>query len=410
MKLRASLPLLALITICCISFSGCSVNVTQPSAPAERLNLEKLAYADSSIDAAIAQRQIPGAVLCIVEGDDIVYLKSYGYKEIVPDSLPMTTGTVFDLASLSKCVGTTLSFMQLVEQGKVRLTDPVSRYIPGFKPWYDVDEKGVARDSVEITVEDLMTHMSGIIPYINMTTFTARYGTGCPDSLIKYIATEAPRRFRPKTGYLYSCLNFITLQHILENITGERLCDYAQKNVFDALGLKNTYYRPTADKFGDIAPATYENGKLLLGEVHDPTARVINLGNSGNAGVFSSAEDMAVIARCILRGGEWNGHRILGTETVRTMCTVPKDVFQFGRTLGWDAWSTSASQPGDFVDRTQCICHTGYTGTSMVIDFKHDIAIILLTNRVHPDDSGSCSRVRATVANIVEGALESEKE
>ncbi|MCI2082828.1 MAG: beta-lactamase family protein [Bacteroidales bacterium] len=404
MKRSACLLLSALIIPFCIAFTGCSINVTQPKEErADTINLSRLAYADSAIDAAIADRQIPGAVLCIVEGDDIKYLKAYGYKEIVPDSIPMTTNTVFDLASLSKCVGTTLSFMQLLEEGKVRLSDPVKMYIPGFKPWYDVEKK----DSVDITIEDLMTHTSGIIPYINVDKFIARYGTGCPDSLIKYIATEAPRRFRPKTGYLYSCLNFITLQRILENVTGEKLCDYAQKHVFDVLDLKNTYYCPTPDKFGQIAPATYENGKLLLGEVHDPTARIINLGNSGNAGVFSSAEDMAVIARAIMDGGEWKGKRILGKETVKAMCTVPENVHKFGRTLGWDAWSTSASQPGDILtDRTQCICHTGYTGTSMVIDFKHRIAIILLTNRVHPDDSGSCSRVRALVANIVEGALE----
>lgn len=372
-------------------------------AQRETLNVSKLSYADSSINASIAQHDIPGAVLCVVEGDKIVYLKAYGNKEIVPDTVPMTVNTVFDLASLSKCVGTTLSFMQLVEQGKVRIYDPVKKYIPDFAPWQD-PETG---ENVDITVEDLMTHTSGIIPYIDMKSFTARYGVGCPDSLIRYIATEAPRRFRPKTGYLYSCLNFITLQHILENVTGERLCDYAQEHVFSPLGLKDTYYCPSPDKFKDIAPATYEDGKLLLGEVHDPTARIINLGNSGNAGVFSNAEDMAVIARMIMNGGKWNGHRILGNETVKAMCTVPQDVYKFGRTLGWDAWSDSATQPGDLmIDRTQVICHTGYTGTCMVIDLKHKIAIILLTNRVHPDDSGSASRVRATVANIVMGALE----
>jgi CubicO group peptidase (beta-lactamase class C family) len=400
---KSFLHVLTALCLCAI-VAGCSQRViTAGVTTVETLNLGKMQYADSAINAAIAQKEIPGAVLCIVEGDDIVYLKAYGNKEIVPDTIPMTTNTVFDLASLSKCVGTTLSFMQLVEQGKVRIYDPVKRYIPDFAPWKDPD----TGETVDITVQDLMTHTSGIIPYINMAEFTKRYGVACPDTLMRYIATEAPRRFRPKTGYLYSCLNFITLQHILENVTGERLCDYAQTHVFDPLGLKNTYYCPTPDKFANIAPATYENGKLLLGEVHDPTARIINLGNSGNAGVFSNAEDMATIARMIMNGGEWQGHRILGNQTVKAMCTVPLDVYKFGRTLGWDSWSDSATQPGDLLtDRTDVICHTGYTGTSMVIDLKNKISIILLTNRVHPDDSGSASRVRATVANIVEGALE----
>ena len=153
----------------------------------------------------------------------------------------MTTETVFDLASVSKCVGTTLSFLQLIENGSVRLTDRVDMYIPDFQPWID-PETG---EKTDIRIIDLLTHSSGISPYITVSTYVERFGEATPDSLIRYIATEVNRNFKPTTGYMYSCLNFIALQHILQNVTGQTLSDYAQTHVFDVLELANTCYSPT---------------------------------------------------------------------------------------------------------------------------------------------------------------------
>ena len=180
---------------------------------------ERLARVDAVIGDAIGAGDIPGAVLAVVRRNDIVYLKAYGNKSVVPEVVPMTTDTMFDLASLSKCVGTTLSFMQLIEGGYVRLTDPVKRYIPGFKPWKD-PETG---EEVDIILRDLLTHSSGLSAYYDADLFVERFGTNQPDSLVNVIATEVERHFRPGSDFLYSCLNFITLQHILETVTGERL-------------------------------------------------------------------------------------------------------------------------------------------------------------------------------------------
>ena len=132
----------------------------------------KLSRVDSVIRASIAEGNMPGAVLSVVRGDRIVYLKAYGNRQVVPDTVAMTPETVFDLASLSKCVGTTLSFLQLVEQGQVRLTDPVRRYIPDFQPWTD-PETG---ETVEITVQDLLTHASGLTPYLGVQVLVDRFG------------------------------------------------------------------------------------------------------------------------------------------------------------------------------------------------------------------------------------------
>ena len=185
---------------------------------------ERLSRIDAVVADAIRDGDIPGAVVSVVRGSHIVFLKAYGNKSLVPEKEPMTVETMFDLASVSKCVGTTLSFMQLIEGGYVRLADPVKRFIPGFKPWTD-PETG---EAVDITVRDLMTHSSGLSAYYDADKIVERFGPRQPDSLMRVIATEVERHFRPGSDFLYSCLNFITLQHILEQMTGERLCDYAQ--------------------------------------------------------------------------------------------------------------------------------------------------------------------------------------
>jgi CubicO group peptidase (beta-lactamase class C family) len=368
------------------------------------MDSQKLSQVDAIVESFVEDGSIPGAVLSVVRGDKIIYLKAYGNSQVVPDTVSMTTDAVFDLASVSKCVGTTLSFMQLVENGRVRLTDDVNMYIPDFAPWTDpeTDEK------VDITVRDLLTHTSGIAPYVGVPAYVERFGAATPDSLIRYIATEVRRNFRPGSDYMYSCLNFITLQNILQNVTGEKLCDYAQKNVFDVLGLKHTCYNPQGETLALCAPTeVQEDGLPLVGQVHDPIARIINCGNSGNAGVFSSAEDLSVIAAAIMNGGSIHGRRILSPLTVETMATVPpQNNPAVGRALGWDVCSDSAGLRGDLFSRTRTLCHTGYTGTSMIMDLDSRTAVILLTNRVHPYDEGGCGRLRALVANAVAGSIE----
>lgn len=384
------------------------------------MNPEKLAQVDRVINEAITAKEIPGAVLSVVRGNDIVYLKAYGNKSVVPTVEPMTTETLFDLASVSKCVGTTLAFMQLIENGYVRLTDNVDRYIPNFKPWKD-PESG---ETVDITIRDLLSHSSGLTPYINADTFVKEYGGNNPEKMEQYIATEIKRNFRPGTDFMYSCLNFVTLQRILERVTGEKLYEYAQKHVFDVLGLRHTCYFPliytpaasnSAELAGLCAPTEVQaDGKPLVAQVHDPMARRIMGGNSGNAGVFSNAEDLSVICSAIMNGGvlvDKKGRilestRILSPLTVRLMATIPpQNDPSVGRALGWDKKSSHSGPRGDLFNPETTIMHTGYTGTSIVIDTETKTAIILLTHRVHPEDKGSVGRLRALVANIVAGSI-----
>lgn len=388
----------------------------------ERLGMDshKLEQVDRVIGDAIAAREIPGAVISVVRGDKIVYLKAYGSQSVVPTEVPMTTETMFDLASVSKCVGTTLSFMQLIENGFVRLNDNVNRYIPDFKPWKD-PESG---ETVDITIRDLLTHSSGLAPYINTAAFVNEYGEDSPDQLERHIATEVKRNFRPGSQFMYSCLNFITLQRILESVTGERLYEYAQRHVFDVLGLQHTCYFPlmyepavgNSDELARLCAPTevQADGKPLVAQVHDPIARRIMSGNSGNAGVFSNAEDLSVICSAIMNGGALTDKkgrtlestRILSPATVRMMAEIPpQNDPSVGRTLGWDKKSSHSGLRGDLFNPETTIMHTGYTGTSIVIDMESKTAIVLLTNRVHPKDKGSVGRLRALVSNIVAGSI-----
>jgi CubicO group peptidase (beta-lactamase class C family) len=203
----------------------------------------------------------------------------------------------------------------------------------------------------------------------------------------------------------YSCLNFISLQRIIETVTGQSLQEFAQENIFRPLGMKHTDYNPTGETLAWTAPTEKQkDNSVLLGKVHDPLARIMNGGISGNAGVFSNAEDLCILAAALLNNGELNGTRILGVETIKAMRTVPKGYEKFGRTLGWDANSSYASNTGDLFSNST-YGHTGYTGTSIILDPETDTSVILLAHRVHPEDKGGVVRLRALVANIVAGEI-----
>ena len=414
-------------------------------------DLARMEKADRAVMRAIKDGQTPGAVLCVVkradDGEsmgDILYLKAYGNMqvcsgrdtvsgELIPDTVAMTTDAIFDLASVSKCLGTTLAFMRLVEDGLVRLDDNVSRYIPGFEPWVeDLSPREQRRqkrspERVPITVKQLLTHTSGLPAAIHVPSFLARYDIygdsvkiNYRDSLVTYLAHDAARLSRP--GEV-----FITLQAILENVTGERLDRYAAREIYEPLHLKNTWYnalddveRPYAADAPIVPTEVQEDGTLLRGEVHDPTARIVNRGVSGNAGLFSTAEDMATLASMLMNGGvvafpadgiagklgQKGRVRVLSRRAVETFFTVPEGYEEFGRALGWDVESPYASGNGDLFTPHRTVNHTGYTGPSIVMDLDEGVAVILLTDRVHPYDTGSVGRLRIEIADIVASALD----
>ena len=375
-------------------------------APAQAgMNAAKLARVDTIMNQAVKAKDIPGGVVAVVRGDKIVYLKAFGHKSVYPTVTPMTTNTVFDLASCSKSVSTAICIMQLMEQGYIKLNDNVNRFIPDYEPYVDP----VTGEKTDIRIVDLMTHSSGLPAYVNPSEIEKKYGNDDPKSLIDWIA-HCKRDFKPGEKFQYSCLNFITLQNVLQNITGQKLCDYAQKNVFDKLGMGHTTYSPKLQNKTAImklvAPTEIQpDSTCLLGEVHDPLARIIGKGNSGNAGVFSSAEDLALLAAALMNGGAYGGRRILSPQTVKTMTKVPDSVKQLGRSLGWDNYSPYSSQLGNFFTPYVTFGHSGYTGTSIAIDPVTKTAVIILAHRVHPHDGGGTVRNSCLIANVVASAI-----
>ena len=198
------------------------------------MDSRKLMYADEAIETAISNKDIPGAVLAVVRNGKMAYLKAYGNKRIYPNVEPMTANTIFDMASCSKSMSTAVCTMILAERGKLRMLDPVSLYIPHFKNWESEDGK----EKKVIRIADLMTHTSGLPPYAPVAELEKQYGSPNPDGLMEYIAT-CKRDFKPQTDFQYSCLNFITLQHIIETISGQSLRDFARENLFDVLGMEH---------------------------------------------------------------------------------------------------------------------------------------------------------------------------
>lgn len=374
---------------------------TLPSAKPEEAGMSsrQLAVLDDIIGAAVARKDFPGAVLLVARRGKVVYRKAFGNSQIVPESRPMTADMIFDLASVTKPVATATSIMLLVERGDIRLWDRVRLYVPEFLTWYG--EKGIAGE--EARLYNLLTHTSGLPPYTDAKEAAKKLGDPCATAdLVKLIA-GIPKERPVGKEFVYSCLNYITLAHIVHKVSGKPIDEFAAENIFRPLGMTRTFYRPPANLIDQCVPTEVIDGRPLRGVVHDPLARLQG-GVSGNAGLFSTADDLAVFAQMLLRGGEWNGVRILSPLTVERMTEIYPKVGLSGRGLGWDIDTDYATVRGDLFG-PRSYGHSGYTGTSIWIDPETGTSVIFLTNRVHPDDKGDIIAMRSKVANVVAAAI-----
>ena len=392
---------LILFAFSLLFYMGTSAQTIDVVAPeAVGLSGTRLANADRIIEQAIKDQTIPGAVLCVERHGKIGYLKAYGNKRVYPNTEKMTTNTVFDMASCSKAMSTATCAMILIDRGQLRLLDRVDQYVPGFENWKDT----ITGETEAIRIINLMTHTSGLPPYAPVQDLKKKYGSPNPKAVVDWIS-HCRRLYAPEKGWTYSCCNYIMLQQVIEKITGQSIQQFAHDNIFAPLGMRYTDYRPTKELAALCAPTEKQaDGNCLLGVVHDPLACTMMAGLSGNAGLFSSAKDVATYCAAILNGGELKGKRILSPLAVKCMTTVPRSLEQFGHTPGWGNSTPYSSNLGDLLSN-QAFGHTGYTGTSIVMDPVNDVAIILLTNCVHPVDKGNVVRLRSLVANAVAGSI-----
>jgi uncharacterized protein YbbC (DUF1343 family)/CubicO group peptidase (beta-lactamase class C family) len=356
------------------------------------------------VEAAIARHELPGAVVLVGRGDAIVYHRAFGRRAVRPVEEPMTEDTIFDLASLTKVVATTTSVMKLVEEGRIRLTDPVAQFIPEFGRY----GKGA------ITIRQLLTHTSGLRPDLELEV--EFHGA---EEAVRRASEEVPAS-PPGERFVYSDINFFLLGDIVRRVSGERLDRYAKAQLFDPLGMKETTFLPPESWRGRIAPTeacatlawpcpsptpgTDSTVPFLRGVVHDPTSRRMD-GVAGHAGLFSTAADLSRFCRMLLGGGRLGAARILSPATVARMTSpsTPAEMRDV-RGLGWDIDSSYSSNRGELFP-IGSYGHTGFTGTSLWLDPATKSYVIFLSNRVHPDGKGDVTALRGKVATIAAAAL-----
>ncbi len=340
---------------------------------------------DAIINEAVQTELIPGAVLIIGHDGAVVYRKAYGWRSLIPRREPMTLDTIFDIASLTKVVATTPSVMRLFEEGKLRIDDPVTKYLPEFQG-----------GKSPITIRLLMTHFSGMPPDLELVPRWTGYETGIQRALnTKPIAL-------PGTRFIYSDINFILMGEIVHRLSGETLAQYAHEQVFAPLDMNETGFLPSPSLRFRIAPTEVDpdSGIPLLGVVHDPTSRYMG-GVAGHAGLFTTADDLAKYAAMMLAHGEHDGNRIFDPMTIKKFTEPASPADQpILRALGWDIDSPFSSNRGELYP-IGSFGHTGFTGTSMWMDPTTNSFVILLTNAVHPHRGHSLSSLRSRLATAV---------
>ena len=359
--------------------------VIPTSASAQALQEEQMAPIAELAKKEIQAGRIPGAVILIGNRGKVVFRREFGLRALKPKKVPMTTDTIFDIASLTKVIATSTAVAQLVETGKLNLEDPVAKYWPEFK----------VNGKEAITVRDLLTHYSGLRPSLDSKPNGSGY-----DTILRMAEEEKP--ILPSgTSFIYSDINFIILGELVSRISGETLDVYCANHIFKPLEMKDTGFKPSPLLRPRIAPTQYQHGTtgiILWGEVHDPVAYSMG-GVAGHAGLFSTADDLAIFAQMVLDGGSRKGVRILSPLMIRKMTTPqsPPDKLPL-RGLGWNIDSSLASEAS--------YGHKGFTGTGIWIDPVSNTYVIILTNRVHPNGKGKVEPLRTKILSFVNEAIE----
>jgi beta-N-acetylhexosaminidase len=354
----------------------------------------RLRGVESIIEEAIRDSAFPAAQLAIIRNGLLVWNRSYGTYTYEFKSREITNTTLFDLASVSKVIGTTSCLMLLVDRGLVHLDDPVSVYLPQF----------ALPPKSAITVRHLLTHRGGFPPFRKFWEFCGSAG----EALDSVFAT--PLIAAPGDTTIYSDLGFITLGKIVEKVSGVPLDAFAREQFFEPLGMENTMYAPPSALWGRTAPTEFDStwrGRLVRGSVHDENAAFLG-GISGHAGLFSTASDLSVFMQMLLNGGTYNSRRYLSDSIVSLF--TRRRIDGQDRFLGWDAKAPKGSSAGTLFSASS-FGHTGFTGTSIWADPERNLAVVFLTNRVYPTRAnGKIAKFRPRLHDLIISALETEGE
>lgn len=373
-----------------------------PAMPEEEVDVrllgfdpDRLAKLDAVVEEAVNSGSIPGAVLVVGRVGVPVYAKAFGKKAVEPEAEPMTLDTIFDMASLTKPIATASSVMALIEDGKIRKSDPIIKYFP------ELDNHGKGR----ITIEHLLRHRAGLIPDNSIDD----YKDG-PEAAWKKIAELQPVA-KPGSKFIYSDVCYIILGKLVEKVSGKPLDAFASERIFKPAGMTDAHFRPLAGDASSfpavdrIAPTEKEGDTYVRGVVHDPRSRALG-GVAGHAGLFGTADDLTKFAAMLLREGTGEEGQVLSPLTVRMMIDPADTPPGQRRGLGWDV-STSYSSPRGELFGPSSFGHTGFTGTSIWIDPVSGTHVVLLTSRLHhpAGKGGSPISLRRDVATLAAAAL-----
>jgi len=335
---------------------------------------------------------MPGAVVIVGTSSGVAFRRAYGKRALLPEPAPMTETTIFDLASLTKPIVTASLVQSLAERGLLDLDDPVSRYLPAF----------AAHGKAGVTIRQLLEHTGGL-PIVNPLK---DYRDG-PERAYERVL-DLKLENAPGHSYLYGDSSYIVLGALVERVANEPLNELAQRVLFAPLGMRDTGYRPARAELGRIAPTEVADERpipLIHGEVHDPRAWLLG-GVAGNAGLFSTADDVARFARMLLGEGQLDGVRVLSRASVQDL-TRPEHVPGAVRTPGWDVTSSYSKARGRYLS-PGAFGHGGYTGTSLWIDPQLDLFVVFLSNRVHPKPEKSVIALEGDIADAAVQALAPE--
>ena len=345
---------------------------------------------DAEVQAGIQRGIYPGAVVVIGRKDSILYARGYGHFTWKSSSaVPTPDSTLWDIASITKVVGTTSAVMRLVDTGRIDLNAPVSRYLPRFS--------GGLRD--QVTVRMLLDHTSGLRSYAPLFKL-ARTREAAVDVLYR----EQPNR-RPGDLALYSDLNAIFLGLIVESVSRMPLDEFVERQVFQPLELRQATYHPVIAARRRTAPSAVWRGQPIQGQVNDPNAAVLG-GAAGHAGIFASGMDLARYAQVWLRNGMGPNGQWVSASTIRHF--LARGMHSGPRLLGWDTPEPDEKEPslyGTLISNA-AYGHTGFTGTELWVDPTNDLFLVFLTNRTFdPRVRNSAHGLRSIRTGLSDAAL-----
>jgi CubicO group peptidase (beta-lactamase class C family) len=363
------------------------------------LDPARLGAAVELLRKGVEQRAFPGAVLAVGSQGRLATLP-VGRLSYAADAAPVSPETVYDLASLTKVVVTTTTAMILVDRRLLDINRPVAQHLPEFVPPYDIAEDPLWDVRREVTIRHLLAHTSGL-PAYERFFLRAR-----EKAHVLAEAVTLPLEEPPGQKTVYSDVGFILLGTILEQVAGESLDSFCDREIFRPLSMRSACFNPSRELWERIAPTEQDDAfrkRLIRGEVQDENAWVMG-GVAGHAGLFGAATDLAAFSQMMLRGGNADGRQLIQPATIQEFTRAYPAQQGSPRGLGWDKPSQPSSSGRHFSPASYG--HLGYTGTSLWIDPEKELFVILLTNRIHPTRSNEAIKtIRPAVHDAVVEAL-----